>query len=73
VLAQNAGVWSAGINQRPQIGSGDMTAPVLPGTKANVKNNTQAIIAASHIRRWLSGCTRWRSVLRSATIFNRLH
>ena len=36
--AQSAGVWSvkAGINQiTPKVESGDMSAPALPGTKAD--------------------------------------
>lgn len=51
-LAQSAGVWSlkAGINQiTPKVKSGDMTAPALPGTKAGVESDTQAIIAANYM------------------------
>lgn len=50
--AQSAGVWSvkAGINQiTPKVESGDMSAPALPGTKADVKSDTEAIIAASYM------------------------
>jgi len=52
VLAQSAGVWSvkAGVNRiTPKVKSGDMSAPALPGTKADVKSDTEAIIAASYM------------------------
>lgn len=50
--AQSAGSWAvkAGINRiTPKVDSGDMSAPALPGTKADVKSDTQAIIAASYM------------------------
>ena len=50
--AQSAGVWSVkvGVNQiTPKVESGDMSAPALPGTKADVKSDTEAIIAASYM------------------------
>ncbi|MEO6353306.1 MAG: OmpW family outer membrane protein [Oxalobacteraceae bacterium] len=52
VLAQSAGVWSvkAGVNQiTPKVKSDDMSAPALPGTKADIKSDTEAIIAASYM------------------------
>ncbi|WP_025916619.1 hypothetical protein [Herminiimonas sp. CN] len=42
-LAQSAGVWllKAGVNQiTPKVKSGDMSAPALPGTKADVRSDT---------------------------------
>ncbi|NMM36452.1 MAG: OmpW family protein [Glaciimonas sp.] len=50
--AQSAGVWSlkAGVNQiTPKVDSGDMSAPALPRTKADVKSDTEAIIAVSYM------------------------
>lgn len=50
--AQSAGVWSlkAGVNQiTPKVKSDDMTAPALPSTKADVKSDLRAIIAASYM------------------------
>ena len=52
VFAQSAGGWAvkAGINQiTPKVDSGDMSAPALPGTKADVKSDTEAIVAASYM------------------------
>ncbi|MDP3841787.1 MAG: OmpW family outer membrane protein [Oxalobacteraceae bacterium] len=52
VSAQNAGNWSvkAGISQiMPKVDSGDMSAPVLPGTKVDVTDDSTAVIAASYM------------------------
>lgn len=50
--AQTPETWSvkAGMNQiTPDVKSGDMTAPTLPGTKVSVGSDTQPILAISYL------------------------
>jgi outer membrane protein len=45
-VAQSAGsivVYGGGVQIRPQVDSGDLTAPSLPGTKIGVKNASQFV------------------------------
>jgi outer membrane protein len=50
--AQSAGTWFAkvGVNQiTPKVVSGDMSAPALPGTKADVGKDTEVIFAGGYM------------------------
>ncbi|MEB0030841.1 OmpW family outer membrane protein [Undibacterium sp. RTI2.1] len=50
--AQSAGTWSAkvGINQlKPKVDSGDLSAPALPGTKADVGTDTEPVFVGSYM------------------------
>ncbi len=50
-LAQSAGQWTVkgGIGHiMPQVKSGDVTAPALPGTKADVSDDTKPVFAISY-------------------------
>lgn len=50
--AQTAGTWGfkVGINKiTPKVDSGDMSAPALPGTKADVGSDTKPIFAGSYM------------------------
>ena len=50
-LAQSAGQWTvkAGLGHiMPKVKSGDVTAPALPGTKADVSADTQPVFAISY-------------------------
>jgi outer membrane protein len=50
-MAQSAGQWSvkAGIGKiTPKVESGDVSAPALPGTKADVSADTQPIFAIAY-------------------------
>lgn len=52
VSAQSAGTWGVkfGINKlTPKVESGDLTPPALPGTKAAVGSDTEAIFSASYM------------------------
>lgn len=52
VLAQTAGTWSAmvGVNKiTPKVTSGDMSAPALPGTKADVGSDTEPVLFGSYM------------------------
>ena len=49
--AQSAGQWllKAGVNRiEPQVSSGDLSAPSLPGSKIDVKSATSAILTATY-------------------------
>ena len=51
-LAQKAGSWSASIGFTqiaPSVDSGNLSAPSLPGTKVDVKNNTQPTGAINYM------------------------
>lgn len=51
-LAQSAGSWSlkaGGSQLTPQVDSGNMSAPALPGTRIGLQRDTQAIIAAGYM------------------------
>ena len=50
--AQSAGTWTAkvGINKiTPHVDSGDISAPALPGTKADVKADTKPILTFAYM------------------------
>ncbi|UQV46747.1 outer membrane beta-barrel protein [Janthinobacterium lividum] len=50
--AQSAGTWTAkvGINKiTPHVDSGDISAPALPGTKADVKSDTKPILTFAYM------------------------
>lgn len=50
--AQSAGTWTAkvGINKiTPKVDSGDLSAPALPGTKADVKPDTKPIFTIAYM------------------------
>ncbi|MFZ6816550.1 OmpW/AlkL family protein [Undibacterium sp. Rencai35W] len=50
--AQSAGTWSAkfGINQiTPKVTSGDLSAPALPGTKADVGSDTEPVLVGNYM------------------------
>ncbi|MET3118015.1 outer membrane protein [Undibacterium sp. GrIS 1.8] len=50
--AQSAGTWSVkgGFNQlKPKVDSGDLSAPALPGTKADVGTDTEAVLVGSYM------------------------
>jgi OmpW family len=52
VLAQKAGSWSAtvGVTQlSPQVTSGDLSAPSLPGTKSGVSSDTEPTGSISYM------------------------
>lgn len=52
ISAETAGKWSveAGVNKStPKVNSGDMSAPALPGTKADVGGDTEPIFAINYI------------------------
>jgi outer membrane protein len=52
VSAQTAGTWSGkiGINKiTPKVTSGDMSAPALPGTKADVGSDTEPVFIGSYM------------------------
>jgi len=51
-FAQSKGTWSVkvGFNKiTPKVDSGDMSAPALPGTKADVASDTEPIFAGSYM------------------------
>jgi outer membrane protein len=51
-MAQSAGTWlvKAGVNTiEPQVKSGDLSPPSLPGTQVDVKSATAAILAATYM------------------------
>jgi len=51
-MAQSAGTWmvKGGINNiDPQVKSGDLSAPSVPGTKVDVKSATSAIFTATYM------------------------
>jgi len=56
--AQSAGQWTvmAGLNKvTPKVDSGDISAPALPGSKAEVGSDTQPVIMITYgwcVRRW---------------------
>ncbi|MEG2964015.1 MAG: OmpW family outer membrane protein, partial [Janthinobacterium sp.] len=50
--AQSAGTWmvKAGVNKiTPHVDSGDISAPALPGTKANVEADTKPILSFAYM------------------------
>ena len=50
--AQSAGTWMAkvGVNKiTPHVDSGDVSAPALPGTKADVKSDTKPILTFAYM------------------------
>lgn len=50
-MAQSAGQWTlkAGVNQvTPKVGSGDVSAPSLPGTKAAVGSDTEPVFIITY-------------------------
>ena len=52
VSAQTAGTWSVkvGINKiTPKVNSGDMSAPALPGTKADVASDTEPVLVINYM------------------------
>ena len=52
VSAQTAGTWSGkvGINKiTPKVNSGDMSAPALPGTKADVASDTEPVLVINYM------------------------
>ena len=52
VSAQTAGTWSAkvGVNKiTPKVDSGDMSAPALPGTKADVGSDTEPVLVGTYM------------------------
>lgn len=50
--AQSAGTWTVKVGANkitPKVDSGDMTAPALPGTKADVKSDTKPIFTIAYM------------------------